>query len=97
MWKTKNRSRRYFAGTTGLEPATSSVTGMRSSQLIYAPICRWLDLNQRLDPYEESTLTTELHRRIYVAGPGVAPGSGAYETPEILLLYPALLKLMIND
>ena len=26
----------------------------------------------------------------YVAGPGIAPGSGAYETPEILLLYPAI-------
>ena len=25
-----------------------------------------------------------------VAGPGIAPGSGAYETPEILLLYPAI-------
>ena len=26
---------------------------------------------------------------IFVAGPGIAPGPGAYETPEILLLHPA--------
>ena len=25
-----------------------------------------------------------------VAGPGIAPGTGAYETPEILLLQPAI-------
>jgi len=26
----------------------------------------------------------------FVAGPGIAPGSGGYEPPEILLLYPAI-------
>jgi hypothetical protein len=30
-------SRRKMAGTTGLEPATSCVTGMRSNQLNYVP------------------------------------------------------------
>ncbi|MDB5254041.1 MAG: hypothetical protein JWL80_107 [Parcubacteria group bacterium] len=27
---------------------------------------------------------------LVVAGPGLAPGSGGYEPPEILLLYPAI-------
>lgn len=27
---------------------------------------------------------------LFVAGPGIAPGPGAYETPELLLLYPAV-------
>ena len=29
-----------LAGTTGLEPATSDVTGRRSNQLNYVPACR---------------------------------------------------------
>ena len=29
-----------MAGTTGLEPATSDVTGRRSNQLNYVPLCR---------------------------------------------------------
>ena len=64
MWKTKNRSRRYFAGTTGLEPATSSVTGMRSNQLIYAPkYAGGGTRTQRPWPYEDPALPAELHRQ----------------------------------
>ena len=29
----------FMAGTTGLEPATSAVTGQRSNQLSYVPNC----------------------------------------------------------
>jgi hypothetical protein len=34
-----------MAGTTGLEPATSAVTGQRSNQLSYVPFC-FIDLSQ---------------------------------------------------
>ena len=81
----------FYAGATGLEPATFSVTGKRSNQLIYVPVCRWLELNQRPQPYEDFALTTELHRQKLVAGPGVAPRSRGYGPREILLLYPAMV------
>ena len=32
---------RMMAGTTGLEPATSAVTGQRSNQLSYVPLCNF--------------------------------------------------------
>ena len=35
-------------------------------------------------------LPTVLQGTKMVAGPGIAPGTGAYETPEILLLQPAI-------
>jgi hypothetical protein len=35
-----------MAGTTGLEPATSAVTGQRSNQLNYVPAMRSNDLRQ---------------------------------------------------
>ncbi len=31
----------FMAGTTGLEPATSAVTGQRSNQLSYVPRRTW--------------------------------------------------------
>jgi hypothetical protein len=34
---TKNRGLKGMAGTTGLEPAASAVTGQRSNQLNYVP------------------------------------------------------------
>jgi hypothetical protein len=33
-----------MAGTTGLEPATSAVTGQRSNQLSYVPTCSLCNL-----------------------------------------------------
>ena len=35
-----------MAGTTGLEPATSAVTGQRSNQLSYVPMLRFSNLDR---------------------------------------------------
>ena len=35
-----------MAGTTGLEPATSAVTGQRSNQLSYVPRCAFRDVSK---------------------------------------------------
>ena len=48
-----------MAGTTGLEPATSDVTGRRSNQLNYVPECekrRQLHLNILLPKARTATL-----------------------------------------
>jgi hypothetical protein len=37
IWQDGRRSEVYRAGATGLEPATSGVTGQRSNRLSYAP------------------------------------------------------------
>jgi hypothetical protein len=31
---------------------------------------------------------------LFVAGPGIEPGSGGYEPPEVPLLYPAIYLLL---
>jgi hypothetical protein len=58
-----------MAGTTGLEPATSAVTGQRSSRLNYVPACDaallrdwWAvkDLNLGPSRCKRDALTTEL-------------------------------------
>lgn len=46
-----------MAGPTGLEPATSGVTGLRSNQLSYDPA--WKDQPSRA----EANYTQERHRR----------------------------------
>lgn len=53
-----------MAGLTGLEPATSDVTGQHSNQLSYNPKSwkRGLDSNQRPRTYETRKLPTALPR-----------------------------------
>ena len=45
--------------------------------------------NLRHSPCKGDALPAELNFRL-VAGPGIAPGTRAYETLEILLLHPAI-------
>jgi hypothetical protein len=47
-----------MAGTTGLEPATSAVTGQRSNQLNYVPTC----FSYGQDPTRMVTVTLALNR-----------------------------------
>jgi hypothetical protein len=79
-----------MAGTTGLEPATSAVTGQRSSRLNYVPArykkrsAHWwamCDLNARPSRCKRDALTTELTARTMLAEgcPSVNRGS----TPDI--------------
>ena len=41
-------------------------------------------------PQHEKTRKLSLGVFIRVAGPGIEPGSGGYEPPEVPLLYPAI-------
>ena len=66
---TPHSVRYKLAGMTGLEPATSAVTGQCSNQLNYIPKsnnaklycklqwCVWMDLNHRPSPYQRDALT----------------------------------------
>ena len=47
-----------MAGTTGLEPATSAVTGQRSNQLSYVPQLPLQQLGPRLSLSDRSALRT---------------------------------------
>jgi hypothetical protein len=42
-----SNSLKRMAGTTGLEPAASAVTGQRSNQLNYVPTCQINDMQNR--------------------------------------------------
>jgi hypothetical protein len=51
----------------------------------------------RLWPFDSGPLAENMKRpaqgrsfHILVAGPGIEPGSGGYEPPEVPLLYPAI-------
>jgi len=45
-------------------------------------------------PHDRKTLPGECFS-IFVAGPGIEPGSGGYEPPEVPLLYPAIILLLL--
>jgi len=49
------KKRKRMAGTTGLEPATSDVTGRRSNQLNYVPACGLSKCNTQSPP-DQTTL-----------------------------------------
>ena len=59
------RKRKKLAGTTGLEPATSDVTGRRSNQLSYVPaLCQVSDQNNTGAPSQIRSLrSTGMNRR----------------------------------
>jgi hypothetical protein len=66
-----------LAGTTGLEPATSDVTGRRSNQLNYVPACLcrikgWYHVSP--DPIKFQCVYNRLPDRL--GGMGEIPGIG---------------------
>jgi hypothetical protein len=53
-----------MAGTTGLEPAASAVTGQRSNQLNYVPTCRFDGRREHiLDPMNILTASFGTRKR----------------------------------
>lgn len=82
-----SRSDRLMAGTTGLEPATSAVTGQRSNQLSYVPLPSHPD-NIRLSERSAASHTARnLHAEITAAQRrrSISLPELSYPTPRHLL------------
>jgi hypothetical protein len=57
-----------MAGSTGLEPAASAVTGQRSNQLNYDPACAVGDIHRRCPASGRITVQTKVTELVGSAG-----------------------------
>src|SRR5580704_11065417 len=84
----------FMAGTTGLEPATSAVTGQRSNQLSYVPRLLCNNLAHVTRTAEPSTVTFVLP--YYIAVFGLTFGHSGPGNPTTTLLSLAELRPTVS-